>query len=62
MNLAELINKAYEDEENLLKSQEAHIGASITGNQCEALIAFSLRGFPDELGYRLKESLETDTE
>lgn len=56
MNLAELINKAYEDEEkSTSREPRNYIGASIVGNQCEALIAFSLRGFPDsELGYKLK--------
>ena len=56
MNLADLINQAYEKEEkdNPQKAR-SYIGASIVGNPCEALIAFSLRGFPDSsIGYRLK--------
>ena len=53
MKLAELINEAYEKQKD--EKPREYIGASIIGNDCEALIAFSLRGFPnDPIPYRLQ--------
>ena len=40
MKLAELINEAYEKQKD--EKPREYIGASIIGNDCEALIAFSL--------------------
>ena len=56
MNLAELIDQAYDDEEN--KQEETprnYIGASGVGNPCDAYLAFCLRGFPNsKLGFKLR--------
>ena len=56
MNLAELINEAYDKEEkDKPESPRSYIGASIVGNPCEALIAYSLRGFPNNpIGHKLR--------
>lgn len=56
MDLAQLINEAYEKEEDKFPQKpRQYIGASIVGNPCDAYLAFVLRGFPDaKIGYRLR--------
>lgn len=47
-SLTELIEKAYRDEPARPFWGKGTIGASSIGNSCEAYLALSLRGFPDE--------------
>lgn len=46
MDVADLIKRAYDNEKQDEKPR-SYIGASIIGNSCEAMIGFSLRGFPN---------------
>jgi len=46
MDLADLINRAY-DLDNQDEKPRSYIGASGIGHSCEAMIGFSLRGFPN---------------
>lgn len=45
MKIEEEIDHAYEQEER--EPARSYIGASSVGNSCEALLAFTLRGFPE---------------
>ena len=56
MDLAQLINEAYDKEEDKFPQKpRQYIGASIVGNPCDAYLSFVLRGFPDaKIGYRLR--------
>lgn len=46
MDVADLIERAYEKDKPT-DNPRSYIGASIIGNSCEALITYSLRGYPD---------------
>ena len=53
LNLIKLIDDGY-DADRKEKSRQ-YIGASIVGNPCDAVLAYNLRGFPnDEPNPRLK--------
>jgi hypothetical protein len=47
MDIADLIEHAYDTEKLSNRPPRSYIGASVIGNSCEAMITYALRGYPD---------------